>query len=863
MPLSINIITNNFGRVVPEQQLHVVSIGFKVTDFVGNNPTFQKSLDNVNWFNFNGTNPLWNVDGFVSEYVLPPHKYNFYVRQVGHEGDVASILNYQVESDIISQGLHPLGNTPKILNNTLEAGSNRVVSIETTEPGQYVKIYGSVIEQGQEVFPFPYLPLAEGISNANKLFTANLNLRVNQKICAAAQNDYELESYSANTLTVGNTSIPLNNKKLDVLVAVKSLTAGGRLVSVSAVGGSGNYTVSKGIGFGYSYQVNEDFELPFGRNSIILKDNTTGAIFSRSVHILPAGQQVITDVNLRSNFSATVNPNGQWVYGSIQNNNFTNFNSFGIRAAGKEGWGINNAQLPMLGYGENLLPLASNALVFSPNHDSNNAANNYQTAAQYTFLNAGIFNSSNITFKKPTFGTILLIKHISKYTVKHNNTILFEGFLEDKDQIRSHSINNLAVQSGDTLTIIIDSANSEDGTSPVNDDVHVSFIGQLVSNSYTAPTAPNAPTLVQGTGGSISEIVQGTNIIIRTTPGSNWIVVKKNNIPFTVVKSVLSAPNYDYSFIGGISGNMSIKTVSQGVYNSEEPLSFAVKNSGAVQPPAPTVSTTTGTAGSSNTITSTVTGTLQVFIGANLVTSLNIIANQPITYTYNQTGTYSFKLLKDGIVSNASSNVVISAGSSDCSQFINAFSLGTFTDNNLALSVFVHNNIPLIKQVFDISGAMIIRNGNFLNFNLVTSAYKGVNCFGHPKSDVTAALGSGDIGNIPGYEWKITNDGRNVPYLSPTNTTNKSYRVAASTPCEGETIKFAISSTTSNPVDIPDSAYLNADGTIRVNLDNIEDPNATPKFYKIFTVPSGVYNVFYKVANSPTTPVTVVSHNFN
>ena len=863
MPLGITVVTNNFGRVVPNKQLHVVTVGFAITGAVSGTPTFQKSLDNTNWVAFNEGNFNYNLDGYTAEFVLPPGVYNFYVREVGQLGDVASALNYAINADINTQGLHPLGNTPKIMNDQVLDGNNITVSVETSTAGEYVKIYSSTVVSNQEVFDFPYTPVAEGISDANKIFKGSLTLRAGQKICASSQGQFDLESYSVNAITVRETS---NNKKLNVTVALSAATGSGRNVKVSAVGGSNDFSVSKSITTGFNLAVNTPFELLFGRQFIAVKDNITGAVYSKAVHILPGGQATIDEIDLRAYVNITNNIHlvGTWKYGSITDGVFTLFDTYGLRADGKLGWGHSTDQLPMVGFGNTINELASDSLAFCPYIEPNNTSNYKQAAAIYVFDKAGLFSTTKIRIKKAKIGVAGSITYISRYIIKLNDTILLDGFLSQEGQTIDLSIIDLNVQTNDLLQIIVDEANTQDGASSSGfDDVHISFIGQLrTALGFMPSSAPNAPTLVAGTGASTSEIVQGTTIHLRTTPQENWIAVKRNNSPLTFVKTVNSG-TFNYTFKGGVVGNLTIRTVSEGVYSSASPLAFIVKSSGAVVPPAPTVESTTGTVGMSNKITCPVTGELIVYLGGNQIATTTITSvNQQINYTYDVAGSYTFKIEKNGLFSVASATVVISAASSDCSLFVNTFALGTFTDSNYALTVFVLGTKTLIKQVFNIPNAFIIRNGNFLDFTLVTSAYTGMKCFSNPSNNISSALGQADIGNIPGYKWLVTNDNTNTPYLIPDGAVDKSYRVAASTACEGETIKFAISATISNLSLIPDADFKVADGTIRVNIDNIEDPNASPKFYKIFTVPAGIYNVFYKVTNSPNTPVVVVNHNF-
>lgn len=864
--LTLEIITSKFGRVVPDSPSLVVPLGFKITGAISGTPTYQKSLDGINWTNFNGsTNYTWNTDGFITEYVLPPHIYSFYVREVGNESNTGQVLNYNVELDVNSQGLHSLGSTPKILSSSIEVGNNKQLTIETEQPNQVVKIYATQTVLGQEVFSYPYIPIIEGVSNSEKLFIASIpTVRQNQKFVASAQGEFELESYCVNGVTAGLGVIG-TSKQLSIAVAIGSLTGTGRNVSISVSGGSGNYSISKGIGENWSYTDNQSFELPFGRKYVIVKDNTTGLIFSKAVHIIPSGQQTITDIGLRSDFNSVTNPNGNWSYGYIENGNYTAFDSFAVRGS-KQGWGKGSFQLPMVGYGDNTNVLDVNSIVLAPHSIEQGSTIGYgesKAVVRYTFANAGVFSATSFRLKKPTAGLVLDVKYYLQYQIKLNNSILYQGVLTARGEEVSIPLTNLNVQTGDILSIEVDSASNLEDSSPTFDELHVNFSGQLVSSSYVSPAAPNTPTLANGTGGSTTEINQGQTVLIKTAPSSNWIVVSKNNIPVSVIKTNLVSTEYVYTFIGGLTGSYSIKSVSNGVFNSGSAVQFNVKTSGAVAPSAPTISSAaTISKGQTISIGVPIISDLLVYKNSTYVATIKVNAvNSVINYTALDTGSYTFKVLNNGLLSTASTSVTVGAGNTDCSAFSDNFVLGTFTSNNYQLSVFSLNGKNLILQTF--ADGKILRNANFINNPLVVSNYKGYeSCFGYPKSDIYAALSVSDVGTVPGYKWAVTTDGLNVPYLIADSSVFKTYRVCANTPCENEVIQFAISSTVTNPSNLPSNAFSDPDGTIKVNSQNIEDVNGNNYYYKNFTVPSGVYTVFYKAKTSTSTPILAVSQQF-
>ena len=862
--MTIELITNKFGRVVPDSPLHVVPVGFKVTGAISGSPTFEKSLNGVDWEPFLGNGYYSdNYFGFVPEYVLPPGIYSFYVREVGNTGNTDSELNYNLELDITSQGLHALGDTPKIQTSMLEVGTNRQIVIKTSEPNKTVKVYGSTSVSGQETFVFPYNPILEGTSDANGLYIGTIpTVRQSQRFCASTLGEFQLESYSVNSITAG--ASVTTSKQLDININLVSTTASGRNITVSVSGGSGNYSISKGINQPWSFLPNQQFELLFGRQYILVKDNTTGAIFSKSIHIVPAGQQTITPIGLRSQFSNSSNPNGNWSYGYIENGSYTAFNTFRDRGA-KQGWGKDDYQMPMIGYGDNTTPLAADSIVLVPHTTADGSTVGYgitKACAKYTFDNAGIFNTTNLKLKKPTVGALLSARYYLRYEVKFNNEVLGQGVLTTQNEEVSIPIVNLTVQAGDVLTITADSASDADTLSPIFDELHVNFSGQLVSTNYVAPLAPNAPTLANGTGGSTTEINQGQTVIIKTAPNENWILVYRNGIACAIVKTKLVSTENIFEFTAGVTGSYTFKAVANGVFNSGSGVSINVKSSSAATPATPSVtSSTTISTGETVTINSTEAGTLQVLKDNVVIATIDVNAPKSVTYTVLSAGAYTFKLFRNGKTSLASATVTAGTSAVSCSGFINDFQLGTYTQNAIALKVFSLNGTPLIRQ--DYESGFILRNGNFLKDNLVISTYKNQSsCFGYPKDNFSSALSQSDLGNIQGYKWAITTDGYNVPYLIPDNTSYNTYRVCAKTPCDGASLLFAVSSTTNNASDLSPSDFKEPDGIIKVNDSNIEDVNGTNYYYKNFTLASGVYNVFYKVKNNPNTPVKVVSQQF-
>jgi hypothetical protein len=176
-------------------------------------------LDGTNWYPFN-TSYAWNKDGYIAQFVLPTGSHTFYVREVGQEGDVATVSNYNLVSDLESHGLHPVGSSPKIISSTIEAGSNKTLVIQTIEPNQVVRVYSSVLESGEEKFGFSYPIVAQGISDGDGVFIATLpTVRANQKFCPTAQGIYELESIAGNIIIAGVT-INARQPQLDINVAI-------------------------------------------------------------------------------------------------------------------------------------------------------------------------------------------------------------------------------------------------------------------------------------------------------------------------------------------------------------------------------------------------------------------------------------------------------------------------------------------------------------------------------------------------------------------------------------------------------------------------------------------------------------------
>lgn len=860
--LNVTVLSNKFGRVTPGSNiLHAVSVGFKITGAVSGTPTFEKRINGGTWLPFN-TDHSWNKDGYITQWFLPPHTYDFSVREVGYEGDVTNITNYNAVADLESHGLHSVGSTPKILNTVLEVGSNKTLTIKTIEPNQVVRLYASVLDSGEEKFNFNDPILIEGVSDTDGIFVASIpTVRNNQKFYPTAQGTYELESIAGNGIIAGLT-VGAVQQQLDINISVGSATGAGRPVTVTVTGGSGNYSIAKDRLSGFNYLPNQSFELAFGRKYVIVKDNSTGVVFSKAIHIISAGQQTIVDLGLRSNFSNAANPTGNWTYGYINKNDnvFTAFDNYGTRD-GKSAWGKTSYQLPLVGYGGNTYPLDVNAIALVPHtleQGSSIGFGETQAVAKYTFANAGIFNTTNFKVKKPTPGSIGATTFYLKYIVKFNDVILYQGVLDGFGEELQLSIQNLSVQSGDVISIIADAANDSDTSSPDHDELHVIFEGQLSTSTYVAPTAPTAPILAVGTGASTSTINQGTSIKVLSSPATNWISLFKNGYLVTMFETTQVVADYVYEYFGGVSGTYNAKSVASGVYSSSATSNFLVQASVLPSVSAPVIITASPLSiGQTVVITCSSVGSLYIYKDAAYLAAISIDTIGNVNYTPTATGSYTFKIFRSGVLSAASGTMVINSGSTDCSAFVNDFVLGSIMSR--PLKVYDVNGHKVIKEVID-ANTFSIKNANFLKLETVTSVYKAyTSCFGFANNNFITALTQSNIGNINGYTWSYTQDGMSTPILILNTSQADVYRIIANTDCSGKRILFAYSATVSNPSLIPDSSYLTPDGITKVNTLGIEDVNGKDSYYKELSLAPGVYNFFYKVEGSPNTPVTVVN----
>lgn len=859
--LTVNVITNNYGRVVQANSsfLHAATVGFNVTGAVESAPTYQKSLNGTDWFPFN-TDYDWNIDGYIIQYALPPGIWNFYVREVGHEASVTTVSNYNLVIDLESHGLHSCGNTPKIVSNTLDVGSNKNLTIQTYEPNETVKIYASRFEEGSEVFSFPLNIVAEGTSDNNGVFIATLpTVRSGQKFYPTGQSLYSLESVSGNGITAGLTT---NAKplQLDINISIGDVTVSGRKIRVAITGGSGNYSIARDRLSSFSYLPNTDIELPFGRKYVIVRDNSTGAVYSRIVHILPAGQQTLTSIGLRSQFSQSSN-SGAWSYGYIDkaDSSYTAFNTFAARGD-KSGWGKDSYQWPSVGFGSNDLPLESDAIVLMPNAQEDFGLfgfGNTQAVAKYTFANSGVFTSTKIKLKKPTIAANTLFTYYIKYIIKFNDNILYQGVLDVFGQEVLLSLENLTVQSGDVISIIADSASDSDNSSNY-DELHVTFEGQLATTSYVAPTAPNAPTLSNGTGGSTTEINQNTTIKVNTTPTENWIVLYKNGYLSTMFKTAQVSAVYLYEFLGGVTGTYKAKSVANGVFSSAATTDFLVKSVVASTVTTPTITTASPISiGQPISLTVGSSGVLYIYKDGVQAGSINVSAAGTIAYTPTSVGSYTFKLFKTGTYSAATTAIVVNSGNTDCSAFASGFILGS--NNGKTLKVLDINSYKVIEEIIDAS-TKSLKNANYIKQATVVSNYKDfANCFSFPNNVYSTALTSSNIGNVAGYSWNVLQDGSNTPILILTTTIANTYRSLANTDCSSKRILFAYSASISDPTLLPFGAFVSPDGIIKVNSLGIADPNGRDAYYKDYNIPAGTYYFFYKVEGSDNTPVKVVN----
>jgi hypothetical protein len=853
MALSVNIVNNGLGRPLPGRgDMLVVPIGFNVTaGAIEASPTYEKSLDGINWFPFNSSSGF-NFDGYISQFILPVGTYSFYIREVGHTSNSWSSLNNYITYDNSSLGLHGFSTTPKFVSTYIQSGTNRQISIKG-EAGQLINLYTTKLVSSQEIFDLSdeSLLVTSGIADADGIYIVSVpTIRPGQKFAAAGISEFGLESLSANVIEADYTYAG-GSKQLDIGISISSTTMTGRNVTVTVVGGSGNYAISSDF-ITWNYTVNQAIPLEFGRKFLAVKDLTTGYVFTKSVHIVPAGQQTSTDISLRGLFSSTANPSSGWTFGQIDNNVFTAFDNFGVKGD-KQAWSIGTQESPAVGYGTNSNPIGVSNLALYPTTTK-------QAVAKYTFSNSGVFNSTSLEIVKPTTGgNYPTLMCYTRYRILLNTTELLGGVLTFKDEKVVLNLSNLSVQNGDTLSIIADSASDQDTGEGLYDIIFVTFQGQLVSTSYIAPTAPSAPTLVNGTGGSIATINTNTSIKFKTSPIDDYIAVYKNDRLLSVIKSVFNGTDYTYEYLMSKEGSYKIRTVKNGVFSSSYSSNFTVKTTGASAPNAPVIASSTNIIkGETITVVVPSSGLLAVYKD-NVLQAEIFSTGGNVYYTTLATGSFTFKFIKNGLYSAASTAVVVGAGSVNCNQFVNNFALGT-NDLGNALTIFLVNGNLLIAETAPYG--RVLRNANYINSDKVTSVYKGYStCFGFPKPDVNSILSISDVGNVAGYTWAVSQDGTNTPYLKLNNTISKTYRVAAKTDCDGVGITFAVSNSTNNPNDIADSEY-SSDGIIKLDTLGNESPTGLDYYYKNFQLPVGSYNVFYKASNS-NTPVKVISSIFS
>lgn len=876
MALTIEVLTSKYGRVVPNTERHATALGFAITGAIELSPAFEKSLDGVTWFPF--TNEFdSNLDGFSTQYILIGGFYNFYIREIGHPSNTGSVLSFNVEIDLTTQGLFPRGSSPVILTNSLNSGSNRTLTVKADKANTVIKVYSTHLDAGQEkfaTFPQGYIPVAIGKSDPSGLCTITLpELRNNQRLVVSGQNNEELESLACSPITVGNSVAKA--AQLEVSVVPVSLTDSGRRVKVyinNLSSASTSFSISTENNPNWGIVPEQEFELPFGRRYILVKDNVSGAIFSKSVEIFTSGEQTITNIGLRSQFNTSNNPNGNWTYGLYQNNVFTIFDNYGSRD-GKMAWGKSNFRFPCVGYGDNTFPTDSESILLHAGSTEDGTGNSFgsgdsQAVARYTFPSNGTFVTSKLRVRKPTPASNPSVSGnpttFVKYIVKHNTTILYQGVLQNQNEFRELSL-NLNVQSGDTLEIIADAASEADQRSPDYDQLHVILEGQLTSSSAVTPPAPPVPILENGTGGSTSVINQGQSIIISTDDTPQWVALYKDGFFWSLVKTKLVSTKFVYEFVGGRAGVFTARSLANGVFSSSSTGNFSVRVSPAPTLSTPVISTSGSIAvGQIFKIRSSDEGKVLIYNGSTLVASYYHQGNNfELDFTPKETGTYTVRLTKGGVVSSSSNSIAVTASSVDCTPFVDKFILGTYISNAFSVKVFKLNGYTVIG-VEDSSGNIALKNANFLNITEVTSVYKGMqSCFDFPKADVYSPITSSDIGNVTGYTWSISEDGQNTPYLKPTSVqTKKKYRRLFKSRCEDKEVVMAYSDTITNENLIPESAYKN-DGVKYYNSSLQEDPSGTRYYYRDIEIVPGVYTVFHKVLNSPNTPISKVSVVFD
>ncbi|MER0442692.1 hypothetical protein [Emticicia sp. W12TSBA100-4] len=642
--MTVELIQNKFGRPYPGYPHHWIGLGVKVTGGSGSyEMRFKPYTDWDVWFDVPTTSTISNnKDGYIAALGFWHGVYDIQVKDKV-SSETQTFTAYELFYNNQLTGL-PMSDTPVIVNDSINPGLSSTITVQTVKGNSIVRIYRSRIlgQSGNQGFERSDEPYRTGISNSQGLFTITLPITSSGvMVCATAQAPEEFESMSTNYLVIGGSK----NKQLKANISYGTATGTGRKLTVSSVsGGSGSYSIGIVNNGAFPYSVGQEFEIPFGKSNLFVKDNNSTA---QEYHISVSvdggsGSQTFYSHDIRNNFSASSNT-GTTKYGKMVGSTFTAANEY-ANHDGRLSWGFSGTNFPAVGIQENQnFVLNNDRVLYHPNVGE-------AAATEHTMQAAGTFSISGnskrvgvVIHPYVTMGNLT-----TKFKIFHNTTLKYSYTHTTEGGNQDFSL-SFAVASGDKVYLVVECGDENDYSF---DHVHVRANMTLATAGGTV-VAPNAPAL-----SGASPVLTGAELNGTGIQAGDYVIMYLDGYPqalaITNSTTFKHGAMYNGTWTAKISRDKILSAASNAIVSNQ---------TGNTAPPPPTFLINSVVVGSPFSATTTQEGTILIFRnGTQLTESVTTTTGTlgiGFVYTPSLTGDYTFKLSNANGTSEASEILVV------------------------------------------------------------------------------------------------------------------------------------------------------------------------------------------------------------
>ena len=634
MPISVTLKQNKFGRPYKAYPHHYIGLGATIMGGSGSyQMRFKPYTDWQDWFDLPTTSDLTNnKDGFVTALNFGHGIYDFQFRDKNNQSDVVSFNSYELYYDNQLTGL-PMGDTPVITNTSINAGLSSSITIKTVKPNSLVRIYRSRADSNNNQVFFPTdEPFRSGISNATGEFTISLPItQSGVKVCATAQSVDDFESLSTNYIEING----VKKKQLVATFNYGVATGTGRKITVTGVsGGSGAYSIGTANDGNFPYSLNQEFEIPFGKSNLFIRDNNAEAQVEWHISVVVDGgssSQTFYNHDIRTNFNAASNT-GVVKYGKLVGSTFTAANEYASHD-GRTSWGFSGTSFPAIGIVENqsfILP--PDRLLFHPNIGGEHGCLRYTAQAAGTFSISG--NSMRVGRTDNPWATPALTNLTTKFKILHNGTVKHTYTHTTQGGNQDFNL-SFTVANGDNIDLVVECGDENDLGF---DHVHVKASWSLATAGGTV-SAPSAPTISGAT-----PIQTGSQLSGSGNQAGDYVVMYRDGYPESLA---FLATNTTFSH-GAMYDGICTARIARNKVLSAASNAIITNSTGNTAPPPPVITSSGITLGGVIYGTTTQAGTILVFKNGVQLTDTIVAVSNGLSFSWNYTptdvGNYTFSL---------------------------------------------------------------------------------------------------------------------------------------------------------------------------------------------------------------------------